>query len=188
VTAKTISLLTYPQPKSHIFYPYSDEEHIAEAVGLFAAAGLFQDQTVVLITCGEKRRHIEERLTADGFDVAELKLDGRLAIVEADRLLRSLLRDGKPDRGRFREVIRNVISISRANAPSGGVRLYGEMVNILCAEGNVAAAMELEELWNEAVELHSVPLLCSYASQLLKPHWLNGTASRLMQAHTDMAA
>ena len=56
MTAKTVSILTNPHPKSHIVYPYGDDFHIAEAVSIFTAAGLNQDEAVILIMTDEKRR------------------------------------------------------------------------------------------------------------------------------------
>jgi len=59
-------------------YPYSDEEHIAEAVGIFAAAGLTSNESVVLIATAEKQHAIEQRLREEAFDVEELQREGRL--------------------------------------------------------------------------------------------------------------
>jgi hypothetical protein len=36
----SIAILVNPDPTSHIVYPYTDEEHIAKAVSLFAGSGL----------------------------------------------------------------------------------------------------------------------------------------------------
>jgi hypothetical protein len=36
------------------------------------------------------------------------------------------------------------------------------MVALLCARGNVNAAIELEQLWNELAQTHSFRLRCAY--------------------------
>ena len=47
---------------------------------------------------------------------------------------------------------------------SGGrPRAYGEMVDVLYREGNQAAALRLEEFWNDLGHLQSFTLLCGYA-------------------------
>ena len=42
------------------------------------------------------------------------------------------------------------------------VVLFGEMVALLCAEGRMKAAIELEQLWNELIQTHSFHLRCAY--------------------------
>jgi hypothetical protein len=43
------------------------------------------------------------------------------------------------------------------------VRAFGEMVDILNRRGNLAAAIRLEELWNELLAAERIALLCAYA-------------------------
>ena len=43
------------------------------------------------------------------------------------------------------------------------VRAVGEMVDLLCSDGASAAAVRLEEYWNEVCAEQSVSLLCAYA-------------------------
>ena len=42
------------------------------------------------------------------------------------------------------------------------MRIYGEMVAVLWDQGNVAAAIELERLWNDLAIRHPFSLLCAY--------------------------
>jgi hypothetical protein len=44
----------------------------------------------------------------------------------------------------------------------GDVRVFGEMVTVLCSEGKSAAAMRLEELWTPFVNRQKLHLLCAY--------------------------
>lgn len=48
------------------------------------------------------------------------------------------------------------------SALRGPIRIYGEMVAVLWAEGNSSAAMRLEKLWNEPAVTHAFSLLCGY--------------------------
>jgi hypothetical protein len=56
---------------------------------------------------------------------------------------------------------RRAASDSRADTPTRAPD-YGELVNLLCAQGHVAEAVELEELWNEAATTMHFVLLCGY--------------------------
>jgi hypothetical protein len=78
----------------------------------------------------EKRQVVERRLEADGFDLEKLAREGRLTIFHAEAMLCQFLDSGKPDGARFRRVIEDVIARARRIAPSGKIRLYGEMVNL----------------------------------------------------------
>src|SRR6185436_3303004 len=68
--------------------------------------------------------------------------------------------DGLPEPGRFQTVIGDVIaSVTDGRAR---VKAFGEMVALLWSEGNHAAAIRLEELWNDLQKAHSFSLFCAY--------------------------
>jgi hypothetical protein len=57
--------------------------------------------------------------------------------------------------------------IEKAKLGTGGrkhgiVRVFGEMVDLI-REPHPKATQRLEELWNEVIRIHSVPLLCAYS-------------------------
>jgi len=171
MTSKTASLLTDPQPHSHIVYPSTDESLIAEAVGVFASAGLKKGEAVVLVTTEARREVIERHLQADGFDVRSLENRGQVAFLEAGELLSVFLREGMPDAELFKTSVARVIERAGTNSETGEtrkVRIFGEMVSLLYMGSNTPAAERLEEFWNEMVEAYSVSLFCAY-SLALKP-------------------
>ena len=111
----------------------------------------------VVVATGMHRRWIEadlhQRCIAFEGDVCRL--------LDADATLSSLLLDGEPDRDRFRSVIGTLLSDVCARNP-GGVSVYGEMVGLLWSQGRVAAALRLEELWDELQCDLPFSLLCGY--------------------------
>src|SRR6266404_5075562 len=60
-------ILANPHPCGHIVYPYTDEHQVAEAVCLFASAGLRQSQAVVLVMTADHCKPIRQRLEQEGF-------------------------------------------------------------------------------------------------------------------------
>ena len=188
MTKKTIALLTDPHPNSHIVFPYNDESSFGDAVGLFTAAGITQGDAVLLVATEEHRRMILRRLRDDGFDIEGLKREGRLATFDASSLLCDLFQGNTADRETFKGLLGNMIESARGRAPSGKVRVYGEMVNLLCGRNNLDAAAQLEDLWNEAISIHSVPLLCSYSLSMLPPHTAGSLPARVLEAHTHTLA
>jgi hypothetical protein len=68
--------------------------------------------------------------------------------------------DGMPDPARFRAAIGQLVF--QAVHTGRDVRIYGEMVAVLWDEGNVAAAIALEDLWNDLATSYRFSLFCSY--------------------------
>jgi hypothetical protein len=62
----------------------------------------------------------------------------------------------------FDEVVGS--TVRKLTSDDGSVRVYGDMVDILAAEGEFIAAQRLEELWNELGERQQFKLLCGYAA------------------------
>ena len=85
----------------------------------------------------------------------------RYLALDAAELLGRFMVGGAPDPQRFGDVVGEVLR-DAAGRGNGEVRAYGEMVALLCAEGNHQAAVQLEELWNDLARVHRFSLLCSY--------------------------
>jgi hypothetical protein len=186
MTPKTAALLADPHPQCHIVYPYTDDRHIAEAVSMYAAAGLSNGETVVLVTTAAHWADIQERLLTEGFDLNGIKREGRLVCHDAAQLLGRFHNGEQTDGEHFTAVIEEIIETGRKNSPVGKVRIYGEMVNLLCGNKSVDAAADLEDLWNAVIERQRVPLLCSYSLDTLRPHCAE-LPRRLVDVHTHVA-
>jgi signal transduction histidine kinase len=86
----------------------------------------------------------------------------KVTMVDAAEMLASFMREGMPREELFRGAVESAFSRARAGVPGGGVRAYGEMVDLLCRDGNFEAAVRLEELWNEIGAGGRLSLLCAY--------------------------
>jgi hypothetical protein len=160
-----IAMLADPNPGGHIVYPYTDETQVAEAVCLFASAGLRKGQAVILVMTKDHHQPIRRRLEEEGFNLATLEKTGLLECADAEKLLSTFMSDGAPDENRFKTKIGSMIEKAKAtggNRPSRPVRVFGEMVDLIW-KANPGGTQRLEELWNEVIAVHSVPLLCAYA-------------------------
>jgi hypothetical protein len=73
--------------------------------------------------------------------------------------------DGMPNKDLFHSAVGKMIASARASTgkgPAGRVRVFGEMVSLLW-NSNLGATISLEHMWNEIIERHHVPLMCTYA-------------------------
>lgn len=170
MTARTTSLLTDPQPHSHIVYPCADETLIGEAVVTFASAGLRKGDAVILVTTKARRELIEDRLTEESFDVKELQTIGQLAFIDAGSMLSEIVVDGSPDAAKFKRAVERVIDrAASGDHAQRNVRIFGEMVSLLYGVNKIPAAEKLEEFWNQLVASRSISLFCAYSLVLHAP-------------------
>lgn len=163
MTDNSLAMLADPQPCGHMVLPYNHDEQLIDAVAVFATAGLAKDEAVILVTTQAHKTSLWDRLKVQGFSIRALESSGQLVWVDAEKLLSSFAFDGIIDELVFTTKIGALINHA---AISGGksrhVRVFGEMVNLLWTD-NMIATEKLEQLWNNVVESHRVPLLCGYA-------------------------
>lgn len=62
---------------------------------------------------------------------------------------------------RFADIVGSLIVRARGES-TRQVRVFGEMVALLWADGDRNGALVLEELWNDLTRRMSFPLLCAY--------------------------
>jgi anti-sigma regulatory factor (Ser/Thr protein kinase) len=147
------------RPHGHAVDVYDDERALIEEVARFAAEGLVLGETVVLVATAAHRAAVEDMLRDTGVDVASV------LGYDAEALLASFMVAESPDPDRFRDVVGGVVSVAvRGQRP---VRIFGEMVALLWDRGDVAAALALEELWNELTHDNDFSLLCAYSRDSL---------------------
>ena len=140
---------------------YSDPAYLAAQVATFLEPGLGDGCAAIVVARPEHRELIERAFARP--DVAALKASGRLTVVDAKQTLDAIMSGGVlPTRERFEANVGLLIDHAEGNG-ARVIRVYGEMVDILWANGNAAAALRLEQLWNELLEKRpACALLCGY--------------------------
>ena len=158
-------ILSNPGPSAHIVYSYTEDAQLADAVCLFASSGLRKGEAALLVLSGLHYDPVRERLEREGFDLAELEETGQLVCENARSLLDNFLFDGILDEHKFKTKIDRMIEKAKLGTGTrkhGLVRVFGEMVDLIWAPHPKATA-RLEELWNDVIKVHAVPLLCAYS-------------------------
>src|SRR5687768_71384 len=144
----------------HLVQFYENDAFLAESVRDFILAGFGRGEAAVIVATKEHRMAIDELLEATDVDLQELRNDGRYVLMDANESLSRFMVDGEPEPALFSASIGS--RVARAAEAGNGVRIFGEMVALLWDKGNVAAALRLEELWNELAQVHPFSLLCAY--------------------------
>ena len=136
---------------------------LIDSVSAFIGAGLRAGDVVIVLATKPHTESLEERLKGDGLEVAAARVRGQYVSMDAAATLSKFMVDGSPEPGRFAEVVGSMIALAAQGQRH--VRIFGEMVALLWAEGNRAAAVRLEELWNDLGKTHSFSLCCAYPMQ-----------------------
>ena len=145
---------------------YETERFLVDTVTSFVGPGLHDGAAAIVVATPPHRRAFEEALRDFGVDI-ELAIDAdRYLAFDAADLLDRLMVDGGPDPQRFGDVVGGLVK--RAGAGNRRVRIYGEMVALRWAAGDIVSAIALEKLWNELAERHEFALLCAYPMNAFK--------------------
>jgi hypothetical protein len=143
-------------------YSYTDETQLADAVCTFASAGLRKVEAVLLVLSDAHYEPVRARLEDQGFDLPNLEATGHLVCENARNLLGTFMFDGIIDEHKFKTGIGQMIQKSKTASGNRPVRVFGEMVDLIW-KNHPKANDRLEELWNDVIKAHSVPLLCAYS-------------------------
>jgi hypothetical protein len=136
---------------------YSSDSALLESFTRFISSALKSQIAVVVLATKSHRENLVHRLSDEGFDVDSAIQRGMYISLDAVEMLSTIMVNGTPNRLRFFEGLRGVIE-SAAKATMSEhprVAICGECVGVLCAEGNVNAAIQLEEVGNDLI-------LCAY--------------------------
>ena len=127
---------------SHAVHFYEDDAFLIENVAHFVRTGLEQGETVIVVATEEHRSDLKTRLLSDGMIGLASPADARYLTLDAAATLPLFLLNDWPDERLFLKVMGQIIASS---ANQGPVRIYGEMVAVLWAQGKHKAAIRLEE-------------------------------------------
>lgn len=146
----------------HVVQFYEHDTFLVETVATFVADGLSAGQPAIAVVTAPRREALAKRLAEIGMDVAGRVASGDLVIFDVDETLAKLMVGDAPSRALFEAHVPALLGAVAARSATGHVRVYGEMVDQLWRAGNAAAAIALEELWNELGARYQISLLCGY--------------------------
>lgn len=163
----------------HFVQFYEADGFLLNSLTGFIGKAITSGDAAIVVATPAHRNGLDELLQANGLDVTTVKARGRYLSLDAAETLSKFMVNGSPEPGRFNDYMSSVI----ASVTDGRsrIRAFGEMVALLWAEGNHAAAIRVEELWNDLQKVHSFSLFCAYpmnrlgGEQFIEPH--NGVCS-----------
>jgi phosphatidylserine/phosphatidylglycerophosphate/cardiolipin synthase-like enzyme len=181
--------LTYPQTEllnlprtEHLVQLFDDSDSRAAAVSRFVADGLRQGDSLLIVITRDNWNEVVGCLRSIGAAWEEAMESGQLSVRDASAAMASVMRNGRPDRDLFNQAIATLVS--QLNSRDRHLRIYGEIVDLLAAEGNYRSAQQLEELWNELGRRETFTLFCGYAAANFGDPGTAGALQQICRAHS----
>jgi MEDS: MEthanogen/methylotroph, DcmR Sensory domain len=147
-------------PTEHCCQIYGDDATIMDALEGFIGSGLRAGDGVIVIATAGHLHALEQRLRGNWLDLDRARWKDRYIALLAQETLGKFMLNGWPDEELFKSTVNGIIARARGNGRK--VRVFGEMVALLWAEGNAGATVRLEHLWNELQTDEHFPLFCAY--------------------------
>ncbi|HEX7956513.1 MAG TPA: MEDS domain-containing protein, partial [Pyrinomonadaceae bacterium] len=144
----------------HFVQFYEADAFLLDSLGEYVGAALRAGEAAIVVATAAHREELEARLREKGLDIAAAAGRGQFVSLDAAQTLSKFMADCSPEPARFAEFVGDVIA--RAGEGRPRVRIYGEMVALLWAEGNYDGAIRLEELWNDLQREQPFALFCAY--------------------------
>ena len=164
------------------------ETFLDDVAGLFDLALRRGDATCVIATA-HVRQGLDERLRGFGWDAGGSFGHERYVVTDAADALKSFMRDGLPDPTRLAEVVAEADQYRRTAGEGTTPRLtiFGNMAEVLGAEGNTRAMIALERLWDTLTRDLPFLTLCGYGTSCFhdgeRDLWADACNAHRMLSH-----
>ena len=176
--------MTTFQDSGHFVHFYDADEHLLAAASEFIREGIEAGSTCVALATAAHREGIDARLATCGLNPAALESCYQYIPLDAHAMLANFMGDHGLDRPRFHQTIG--LLMRQAAARGQPVRIFGEMVAVLCEQGSLDVAIELEELWNELSRQQTFLLLCGYRSALFRSEAQRSALKYICAVHSQV--
>jgi hypothetical protein len=153
----TLRELDMPSTAAHDAGFFVGDDELIDHLSDYVNDGLAANEVCIVVATTAHHAQLEQRI---GADLAAAEGAGRYIALDAAPTLAALQRDGAVNSEQFDTVLGQLLSLHCSLGDP--VRVYGEMVGLLWADGDVAGAMTLEDLWTGLASRLGFSLLCGY--------------------------
>jgi signal transduction histidine kinase len=158
----------HPSPEPHhgvhsvLFY--EEDSFLLDSLTTLLGKVLVAGDVAYVVATPSHREGLAQRLKARGLDLEAIAASGRYCALDAAESLAGFMVQGEPNELLFNSFIGYILSSIRPTAEGKQPHcvFWGEMVALLCAEGNFRAALKLEQLWNDRARTNAFHLHCAY--------------------------
>jgi hypothetical protein len=183
-----VSLAWTEAPAAHAAQIYTESDELADSVAAYFIAGFDEGEPAILVATETHTSLVLERLAAAGWDAKRIDELGLLVSADADATLAQIMDGPLPAVARFERVVGGLLDELAARFPDTRIRVYGEMVDVLCRRGQQLAAVSLEELWNRLAHTRRFTLLCGYRLDVFDRQSQVATLRGVCNLHTHVTS
>jgi CheY-like chemotaxis protein len=171
-----------PATRTHAAQFYEDELFLHRGIVTYFGEPIRQGHHTVMISRRRTFDAVVAQLRATR-DPALVEGAGRIVFVEVEKAVDGFMDGTRPDPVRVEQGFIDLIAQVRG-ADEAPLWIYGEMADVLCRQGNHAAARSLEELWNAHFPDPAFKVLCGYAIEDFDRDGQAHTFKAICRAHT----
>jgi hypothetical protein len=145
---------------AHLVQLFDAPRSLADAVSHYLIEGRAAGQHLLVIARTSHWQLIRAYLERRGF--AGEDASQHLTVIDARKIRARMMRRGVLDPARMEETLGGMLT--ELSAARGGLRSYGEIVELFAEEGNFEQACALEDYWNHLQQKYGFTLLCGYSA------------------------
>ena len=173
-------------PRSHAVQFYDNERFVQHAIADFFTQGARPGDPLILVSRLRTFEGVAAHLASGRYGSAVEAAD-RIRFFDAEAALPQIMEGEGLDPVRAEHLLKHVLSQSCPSHAQGTVRLYGEMVDILCQRGLHSAALQFEGIANSLFDLQpQLAILCGYAIERFDDDTNAARIRSICQKHTHV--
>jgi CheY-like chemotaxis protein len=170
---------------SHAVQFYDNEQFVHHAIAEYFTQGAHPGDPLIMVSRPRTFKAVAEHLTSGRHGPA-IDTD-RILFIDAEAALPQIMDGETLDPARAERLFKHVLSQAWPSHAHGTVRLYGEIVDMLCQRGRHATAIQFEGLARVLLDLKpQLSILCGYATERFKDDTNAAQLRAVCQKHTHV--
>jgi MEDS: MEthanogen/methylotroph, DcmR Sensory domain len=158
---------------------YTRDEDLVQTAATFLGQGIADGAPGVVVATPAHATAITELLAERGHD------GSRLVFLDAHQACDSFFEDGVLSRAAFDRVTGGLLDLARRNGP-GHIRVFGEVVDLLCRRGDRESALQIEHWCEEALVQRPCSVMCAYHLDVFDVELQQDLVPALCNTHTHV--
>jgi two-component system, cell cycle response regulator DivK len=141
----------------HVVRFYDRDDELCQTLAEFVTEGVRRGERIVLLVTPAHWASIRELLVWCDIDFDAVMRDEQVIVVDAHHVLSEIVHLGSIDTQRFKSLLDD--TLAPVQPP---LRVFGEVVSLIAARGQLDAAIEIEELGHALAHGTQSSVLCAY--------------------------
>ena len=176
----------WTDPGSHAVQFYDSEPFVHHAIAEYFTQGARPGNSLILVSRSRTFEAVADHLTSGRYGPT-LDAADRILFVDAEITLPQIMEGDTLDPTRAERLFKHVLSQACPSHAHGAVRLYGEIVDMLCQRGHHATALQFEGLATVLLDLKpQLSILCGYATERFKDDTTAAQLRAVCKKHTHV--